>query len=74
MLTPIRLLALLLVFASAAARAQTIQGTVSSGGTFSRFGFTNTYLVNGVWYLVPRNVAGDVETVCALQPSSILCQ
>jgi hypothetical protein len=48
--------------------------TVSSGGAFSRFGFTNAYLVDGVWYLVPRNVAGDVETVCALQTGSILCQ
>jgi hypothetical protein len=48
--------------------------TVTSGSAFSRFGFTNMYLVDGVWYFIPRSVAGDVEAVCALQPGSILCQ
>ena len=56
--------------------------TVSSGGAFSRFGFTNMYLVDdgsgpahdGVWHFVPRNVAGEIETVCTLQPGAILCE
>ena len=48
--------------------------TVTSGGAFSRFGFTNMYLVDGVWYIIPRNVSGEIETACILQPGAILCQ
>ncbi len=48
--------------------------TVLSGGAFSRFGFTNMYLVDGVWYIIPRNPSGDIETACLLQPGAILCE
>jgi hypothetical protein len=48
--------------------------TVTSGSAFSRFGFTNMYLVDGVWYIIPRNVSGDIETACILQPGAIVCQ
>jgi hypothetical protein len=48
--------------------------TVTSGGAFSRFGFTNMYLVDGVWYIIPRNVSGEIETACILQPGAIVCQ
>ncbi len=48
--------------------------TVSSGGAFGRFGFTHMNLVDGVWYFVPRNVAGEMETVCILGPRAILCE
>jgi hypothetical protein len=47
--------------------------TVTSGSAFSRFGFTNMYLVNGVWYIIPRTVSGDIETACILQPGAIVC-
>ena len=48
--------------------------TVTSGSAFSRFGFTNMYLVDGVWYIIPRNVSGEIETACILQPGAILCE
>jgi hypothetical protein len=48
--------------------------TVTSGSAFSRYGFTNMYLVDSVWYIIPRNVSGDIETACILQPGAIVCQ
>jgi len=47
--------------------------TVSDGLAFSRFGFTNVYLLEGVWYAVPRDADGNVELVCSLDPSTLHC-